>query len=255
MDLPGIVEGAKDGKGRGKQVIATAQSCSVIIIVLDVMKPLTHKRIIEKELEGCGIRLNKEPPNIYFKKREKGGIAVSFAPGVDPGELDEQTIASICKEYRIANAQVAIRCKADMDDIIDIIEGHRHYCPCLYAMNKIDQITIEELDILSECPHYVPISAHLQWNLDGLIETMWDYMSLLRIYTKPKGQIPDYTAPVILPASKNKVEDFCTRIHKALLANFKVALVWGKSVKHNPQRCGKDHMLMDEDVVQIIKKI
>lgn len=31
------------------------------------------------------------------------------------------------------------------------------------------------------------------------------------------------------------------------------ALVWGTSVKHNPQKVGKDHVLRDEDVVQIIK--
>jgi ribosome-interacting GTPase 1 len=30
-------------------------------------QPLTHKRIIERELEGFGIRLNKKPPNITFK--------------------------------------------------------------------------------------------------------------------------------------------------------------------------------------------
>ena len=64
MDLPGIIEGAKDGKGRGKQVIAVARTCSLIIIVLDAMKPVTHKRLIERELEGFGIRLNKQPPSI-----------------------------------------------------------------------------------------------------------------------------------------------------------------------------------------------
>ncbi len=32
------------------------------------------------------------------------------------------------------------------------------------------------------------------------------------------------------------------------------ASVWGSSVKHNPQRVGKEHILEDEDVVQIIKK-
>jgi ribosome-interacting GTPase 1 len=32
------------------------------------------------------------------------------------------------------------------------------------------------------------------------------------------------------------------------------ALVWGSSVKHQPQRVGKEHLLCDEDVVQIIKK-
>jgi len=33
------------------------------------------------------------------------------------------------------------------------------------------------------------------------------------------------------------------------------ALVWGSSVKHVPQKVGKDHELEDEDVVQIVKKI
>lgn len=255
LDLPGIIEGAKDGKGRGKQVISVAVSCSLIMVVLDVMKPIVHKRKIEHELEGFGIRLNKKPPSIYLKKKEKGGIALSVAPGYTLNGTDEESVISVFKEYRIMNCQCAIRCNATIDEVIDTIEGNRKYCPCLYVMNKIDQISIEELDIISEVPHYVPIAAHLQWNLDGLVDTMWKYMELLRIYTKPKGQIPDYTAPVILPAARNKIEDFCLRIHKTLLAQFKVALVWGKSVKHNPQRCGKDHELADEDVVQIIKKV
>jgi small GTP-binding protein len=77
LDLPGIIEGAKDGKGRGRQVIAVARTCSLIYIVLDVLKPLTHKRIIERELEGFGIRLNKQPPNIVLKKRDRGGITIN----------------------------------------------------------------------------------------------------------------------------------------------------------------------------------
>lgn len=255
LDLPGIIEGAKDGKGRGKQVISTAMSCSVILIILDVMKPMHHKRIIEKELEGFGMRLNKEPPNIMFKKKEKGGIALSVAPGCSLQDCDEESISTVLKEYRMLNCQIRINCNATIDDIIDIIEGGRKYVPALYVMNKIDQITIEELDIISEIPHHVPVCAHLSWNLDGLADAIWEAMRLLRIYTKPKGQIPDYTAPVVLPADRNRMEDFCLRIHRSLLAQFKVALVWGQSVRHNPQRCGKDHRLMDEDVVQIIKKV
>jgi small GTP-binding protein len=77
LDLPGIIQGAKDGKGRGRQVIAVAKTCHLIFIVLDVNKPLTDKRVIEQELEGFGIRINKEPPNITFRKKDKGGINIT----------------------------------------------------------------------------------------------------------------------------------------------------------------------------------
>jgi ribosome-interacting GTPase 1 len=50
LDLPGIIEGAKDNKGRGRQVISTARTCDVIIIVLDALKPFTHRKLIEHEL-------------------------------------------------------------------------------------------------------------------------------------------------------------------------------------------------------------
>lgn len=43
-------------------------------MVLDVMKPLQHKKLLEHELEGFGIRLNKRPPNIVFKRKDKGGL-------------------------------------------------------------------------------------------------------------------------------------------------------------------------------------
>eukprot|EP00742_Colponemidia_sp_Colp-10_P001453 GILJ01001563.1.p1 GENE.GILJ01001563.1~~GILJ01001563.1.p1 ORF type:complete len:368 (+),score=49.75 GILJ01001563.1:103-1206(+) len=253
LDLPGIIEGAKDGKGRGRQVIAVARTCNLIMIVLDSMKPLTHKRLIEKELEGFGIRLNRQPPNISFRRKEKGGLNITST--VPQTKLDNETIKSICNEYRIHNADITLKENATMDSLIDVIEGNRMYIPCLYVLNKIDSITIEELDLLDRVPHYVPCSAHKEWNLDGMVETMWAYLNLKRIYTKPKGQIPDYAAPVVLPAEHTSVADFCNRIHRTLLRQFKYALVWGTSVKHNPQKVGKEHILADEDVVQIVKKI
>lgn len=48
---------------------------------------------------------------------------------------------------------------------------------------------------------------------------------------------------------------FSNRIHKNMIKDFKHALVWGLSAKHKPQRVGKDHLLDDEDVVQVVKKI
>ena len=73
------------------QVIAVARTCSLIFIVLDVLKPLQHKKLIEKELEGFGIRLNKDPPNIIFKKKEKGGINLQTM--VTQSELDTEMVS------------------------------------------------------------------------------------------------------------------------------------------------------------------
>lgn len=38
------------------------------------MQSMTHKKVIEKELDGFGIRLNQKPPDIVFRKKDKGGL-------------------------------------------------------------------------------------------------------------------------------------------------------------------------------------
>jgi small GTP-binding protein len=119
LDLPGIIEGAKDGKGRGRQVIGVARTCTCILIVLDVLKPLTHRRLIEYELEGFGIRLNKKPPQLLIKKKDKGGIAVIKSHGLELTHMTTETVQAICKEYKLSNADIHFRCDATIDELID----------------------------------------------------------------------------------------------------------------------------------------
>ena len=278
IDLPGIIEGAKDGRGRGRQVIAVAKTCHLIFIVLDVNKPLTDKRVIESELEGFGIRINKEPPNITFKKKDKGGLNITST--VPLTHIDTDEIRAVMSEYKISSADIAIRCDATIDDLIDVLEAKsRSYIPVIYVLNKIDAISIEELDLLYRIPNSVPISSEHGWNIDELMEAMWEKLKLVRVYTKPKGKMPDYSAPVVLRSNRCTVEDFvslfcrvwwdtfgrelgwltvwllqCNTIHKTIVDQFKVAIVYGKSVKHQPQRVGLSHELCDEDIVTIVKR-
>lgn len=233
LDLPGIIQGAKDGKGRGRQVIAVAKTCHLIFIVLDVNKPLVDKKVIENELEGFGIRINKQPPNIIFKKKDKGGISISstvplthidndvssFSAEDATDDMTDQRawaddapiqeIKAVMNEYRIASADISIRCDATVDDLIDVLEAKsRSYIPVVYALNKIDAISIEELDLLYRIPNAVPISSEHGWNIDELLEVMWEKLNLRRVYTKPKGKAPDYSSPVVLRANACTVEDF-----------------------------------------------
>lgn len=106
-------------------VIAVARTCHLIFIVLDVLKPLGDKKIIESELEGFGIRLNKKPPNILVRKKEKGGIAITNT--VPLTNIDQDEIKAILSEYKINNADIAIRePNATSDDLVDVIEGNRY---------------------------------------------------------------------------------------------------------------------------------
>ncbi|MEM4209193.1 MAG: GTPase, partial [Candidatus Anstonellaceae archaeon] len=68
LDLPGIVEGAKDGVGRGKEVIAAAKAADLILLVLDVFEPNFREKLI-RELYESGIRLDSSPPKISLEKR------------------------------------------------------------------------------------------------------------------------------------------------------------------------------------------
>ncbi|TIA91455.1 hypothetical protein E3P99_01046 [Wallemia hederae] len=252
LDLPGIIEGAKDGKGRGRQVIAVSRTCNLIFIVLDVLKPLNDKGVIERELEGFGIRLNQTPPNISVKKKEKGGIAITNT--VPLTKIEPEEIKAVLSEYKIPNADVMIREDISVDQLIDVVEGNRVYIPCIYVLNKIDAISIEELDLLYQIPNSVPISSSQWLNIDELIEIMWQRLQLVRVYTRPKGRAPDYTAPVVLRRGRCTVEHFAQAIHKEIAKQLKYAVVWGKSSKHpRGQKVGLDHVLEDEDVLCLVK--
>ncbi len=58
------------------------------------------------------------------------------------------------------------------------------YIPAVYVLNKIDTITIQELDLLSKVPHYVPVCADKEWNFDDLLEKIWSYLNMFRMYAR-----------------------------------------------------------------------
>ena len=70
------------------------------------------------------------------------------------------------------------------------------------------------------------------------------------------GQPPDLSEPVVLSTIRKgtKIKSLCANVSSQMLRDFNFALVWGTSTKHSPQRCGVEHQLDDEDVVQIVTK-
>jgi len=265
LDLPGIIEGAAHGKGRGREVIAVARNADAILIVLDAGKEglNRHREILEKELEMVGIRLNQRPPNVTLSRKKTGGIKFgSTLPLTKLGPDPVKVATSILREYKVNNCDILAREDITVDQLVDCIQGNREYKPCLYLYNKIDTVTIEEINQLARQPHSLVGSVHKGFNIgkanedDPLKAKMWEYLGLTRIYTKRRGQQPDLAAPVVLSQIRRgtTVKSLCANVSSQMLRDFNYALIWGTSAKHSPQRCGLSHQLDDEDVVQIVTK-
>lgn len=259
LDLPGIINGAAQGKGRGRQVIATARSADMIIMVLDASKDDAQRQLLTKELEDVGIRLNKKRPNISVNRTKTGGL--KFNATVPTTMLSREMCHSILQQYKIFNVDVVVHEDASIDDFIDILEesgtAPRKYAKCLYVYNKIDMLSLAQVDELARQPYSVVISVNKKLNLDGLLERIWNELEIVRVYTKKKGMFPDFKDPMIItPQRGNRqatIENAVGMLHKTLLEEFKSAMVWGTSVRLSPQVCGGKHELQDEDVIQIQK--
>ncbi|MCJ1260151.1 Ribosome-interacting GTPase 2 [Lobaria immixta] len=271
LDLPGIIEGASEGKGRGRQVISAAKTSDLILMILDATKRAEQRALLEGELEAVGIRLNREPPydrfqgihfipdpnfsfrNIYLKAKKAGGMKITFqAP---PKNLDEKMLYNILRDYKMLNCEVLVRDEnATVDDFIDVImKDHRKYIKCLYVYNKIDSVSIDFLDKLAREPHTVVMSCELDLGIQDVVERCWEELQLMRIYTKRKGEEPDFSEALIV-RNKSTIEEVCDQVHRTLKETFKYAMVWGASARHVPQRVGLSHVVADEDVVSIVAK-
>jgi len=159
----------------------------------------------------------------------------------------------ILHEYKIHHAEVLFRCDATVDEFIDIVEGNRSYMRCIYVYNKVDQLSMEEVEEIAKKPDSIPVCLSLNLNLDNLVKMIWEYLALVRVYTKRRGAPPDFSDAIVLRHGCT-VENVCRLVHKDLITQFKYSLVWGTSTKHTPQKTGVGHELEDEDVIQIVKK-
>jgi len=61
-------------------------------------------------------------------------------------------VKTIMQEYKLHNAHVKFNGDYDVEDLIDAIEGNRHYVKCIYVYNKIDTISIEDVDDITLNP-------------------------------------------------------------------------------------------------------
>jgi len=247
LDIPGIVEGASSGKGRGKEVLACLNNADLIIFLADD-KNFKKIDILKKEVHNSNIRINSERPDIRFSRKNKGGLSITI---LGKGkELNKEFVKDILKEFRIHNADVTIRGKANVDDLIDVIEGNRKYISGLVVLNKVDVISEKKLGKVKSKID-IGISAEKDVNVKELRKLIFEKLNLIRIYCKERGKEADMNEPLIMKKGSS-LRDMCEKIHKDFLNKFRFARVWGKSVKFDGQKVlNLNHGLKDKDVIEL----
>ena len=248
LDVPGILQGAAAGRGRGKEVLAMVRSCDLILMIIDALHP-EHYPTIVKEIFDCGIRLNQKKPDVKITKKMRGGIGIGATV---PLSMSRETIKSILNEFKLNNADILIRSKIDIDQLIDCIEGNRSYIKGVAVLAKADLIDEKEIQrIKKEFNPKLFISAEQNKGLEELKDLIYSELGFINIYLKEVNKKADLEEPMIVRKGIT-LKGICERIHRDLVKKFRYARIWGKSVKFDGQIIKKlDKELMDGDVVEV----
>jgi ribosome-interacting GTPase 1 len=257
LDVPGLIEGAADGRGGGQEVLSVVRTADLVVFLLSVFE-IDHYERLYDELYKNGIRLDEDPPRVSVRKKHKDGISVNASVDLD---LDEETIKGVLRERGYVNADVTVGEQVDIDRLIDGVVDNRVYLPSLVTINKADLIDRDYLPTVEENlrehdiepDEAIFISAEERKGLDALRERIWDELGLIRIYMDKPGRGVDREEPLVLRAG-DTVGDACEKLGGSFDERFRFARVTGPSAKHDDQQIGRDHDLEDEDVLRIVTR-
>jgi len=258
LDIPGIIGGAAEGKGRGKEIIGVVRTADLLLLVVEVNRTDFLKEMLN-ELETAGIRIDKKPPEILIKKKMSGGLSISGRP-----LMTEPMAKEIAKEFNLLNADITFRDRATADQFIDFMSGNCTYIPSIIVLNKIDSISeLRVNDIVASLKtawqkDVIPISAGKGTNIEFLKYGIYKKLNLIKVFPTRSNKEKDANdltkkEPMIFRRGAT-ISSVCEKIHKDLKKNFKHALVWGKSVRFGGQRVGLAHIVADNDVITIISR-
>lgn len=252
LDVPGIINGAASGSGRGKEVLQVIRTSDLVLMIIDVFNPEQYQYLLH-EIDLTGVRVNKEKPNVKVTKTSKNGIRVGAT--VPLTQITKKEIQDICKVFRIMNAEILIRSDINADDFIDVLEANKVYLPMIKVLNKIDIADPASLERAREMVKPdLEISGHARLNIDKLKDLIFERMNFMRIYLKQVGKPADMEVPMIM-VKHSTIGNLCQKLHQDFLKKFTFARIWGPSAKFGGQKILKpEHVMQDQDIVEIHMK-
>ncbi len=248
LDLPGIIEGAAVGSGRGREILGVVRNADLVLVVSDVEAKGVDKIIFE--LHRAGIVLNRRRRNIAVQKANSGGIKIHKPKKVT---INDEDIKDVLKEFKITNADVFIRESITMDDLIDHLRGNTVYVPGLFIVNKIDlPHDKKNIEKLKKFGRVVPVSASANLGIDDLKEEIYRSLKLIRVYTREKSGHVDERPMVVREGVV--VKDVVRKISREMMSSFRYAIISGPQRKQAELRVGLEYELLDGDIMTVISR-
>ncbi len=252
VEVPGLVRGAALGKGMGSQLLSVVRNADAIAVVVDLSEdPVGQMKVLLREFERAGIKVNRKKPNVVIKKTPTGGITIN---GQEKLLGDVREAMRMLHAERIHSAEITLREPLTLEEFADALDDSLVWKNAIVVANKGDLMGTKEsyrelVNTYSNRFRVIPVSAKKGINIGALKDELYKLAGVIRVFTKGPGEEPAY--PPIALKKGATVMEVARRIHKEFARNFRYARVWGRSVKFPGQRVGPDHVLEDGDVVEI----
>jgi uncharacterized protein len=224
LDVPGLIRGAEEGKGRGREVLSVVRGCDLVIIITDV-KNIESYETITNTLYRNGIRMNQSPPNVSIDKKSGGGMFIQANVHLPMGK---DGVKQVANEFGIKNADITIKESVDFERLIDAFSPNRVYVPVLYVLNKVDiqKPTAEIINLYNPAL----ISAETGLNLEDLREKIWETLGFVRVYLVKPDHDPTFDEPVVMKQG-DTLSDVANSIGSEFALEKKSAKIWGNGAR------------------------
>ena len=124
--------------------------------------------------------------------------------------------------------------------------------PAILAATKTDEAGPAAIDHLAAALpglELVAVSVLDEASLEAFREVVWRLTGLIRVFLRHDSETDDEPVALHPPAT---VVDVARTIHHELAASCRGARVWGPSARFPGQRVGREHVVADDDTVEIL---
>jgi hypothetical protein len=232
------------------------RTCDGLILLVDLTANPSHQfQCINRALKEIRVSVQKLSSRVEVIKQKGSGEIRIASSGAQSLARPEQ-VRELLHSYGLKNALVRIYGNASLDDIEDaVFENVTIHKPCVLIGNKLDLVIGRgaATELAAQVDDQIPlllVSSLTGQGLDQVGELIFRSLSLIRVYTKEPNQAKASEHPFVVRAGTT-IKELARAIHSDLADAYRYSRIWGPTSKFAGERVGPEHVLGDQDVVEI----